>query len=152
VLTRGVLVKFCIERREVNYEVEFFQAREWRQGRGDFGFGIFSGRLEWSDVAVAKASPIRAIEYSGLAMKIHEAMLLAKSFRLFVRFVISRQDEEALAERLQNRGAAFEPFTEIAEVARGDVNVGGPRNDALESAQVAVNIAEDQDFHRTFPV
>jgi hypothetical protein len=85
-------------------------------------------------------------------MKIHEAMLLAKSFRLFVRFVISRQDEEALAERLQNWGAAFEPFTEIAEVARGDVNVGGPRNDALESAQVAVNIAEDQDFHRTFPV
>jgi len=76
-------------------------------------------------------------------MKIHKTVLLAKSFRLLVRLVISRQNEKALAERLQNRGAAFEAFAEIAEVTRGDVNVGGLRDNAFERAQVTVNIAED---------
>jgi hypothetical protein len=76
-------------------------------------------------------------------MKVDETVLLAKSFGLLVRFVISRQHPEAFTERLQNRCAAFEPFAEIAEVARGDVNVGGLRDDAFQSAQVAVNIAED---------
>jgi hypothetical protein len=76
-------------------------------------------------------------------MKIHEAVLLAKSFRSFVGFMISRQNEKAFAERSQNGRAAFKPFVEIAKVASGDVNVGGLRDDALESAQVAVNIAKD---------
>jgi hypothetical protein len=84
-----------------------------------------------------------AVQLAPLAMKIHETVLLAKSFGLFVRLVISWQHQEAFAERLQNRRAAFEPFAEIAEVARGDVNVGGLRDDAFKSAQVAVNIAED---------
>jgi hypothetical protein len=67
-------------------------------------------------------------------MKIHEAVLLAESFRLLVCFVISRQDEEAFAERLQNRSAALQSLAEITEIARGDVNVRGLRDDALESA------------------
>lgn len=142
-LAFGVLVEFRVERREMNHQVKSFQTREWRKGRRDFGFGIFSRSFEWSDVAVAEARPIGAIEFSSLAMKIREAVLPAESLRLLVRFMIARQDEEAFAERLQNRGAAFESFTEIAEVTRSDVNVGGLRDDALESVQVAVNIAED---------
>jgi hypothetical protein len=132
-------------------KVKFFQAREGREGRGDFGFGIFSGRFERSDVAIAEAHPIGSVELSRLAMKIHEAVFLAKLFRLFVRFVIARQDEEVFAERLKNRGAALQSLTEIAEVARGDVNVRGLRDHALESAQIAMNIAEDQNSHFTFP-
>jgi ABC-type Fe3+ transport system substrate-binding protein len=76
-------------------------------------------------------------------MKIHEAVLLAESLRLFVRFVISRENEKVFAERLQNRRAAFEPLAKIAEIARSDVNVGGLRDDAFKGAQVAVNIAEN---------
>src|SRR5271155_747094 len=133
-------------------EVELFQACEWRERCGDFGFRIFAGSLKGSDVAIAETGPVRAIEFSRLAMKIHEAVLLAKSFRLLVRFVISRQDKKALAERLQDRSAAFESLTKIAEVAVGDVDVGGLRDNAFERPQITVHIAEDQNFHRTFPV
>ncbi len=76
-------------------------------------------------------------------MKIHEPVLLAKSLRLLVRFMISRQDEKAFTQRLKNRRAAIQPLAEIAQVARGDVNVGGLRDHAFQRAQVAVNIAED---------
>jgi hypothetical protein len=38
VLAFGVLVELGVERREMNDEVEFFQAREGRKGRGDFLF------------------------------------------------------------------------------------------------------------------
>jgi hypothetical protein len=152
VLAFGVFIQFCVARGKMHDEVKFFQAREWREGRGNFGFGIFSGSFEWSDVAIAQAGPIRSMELPRLAMKIPEAVLLAKGFRLLVRFVISGQDKKAFAERLKYWGAAFQPLAEIAEVARSDVNVRGLRDDALESAQIAVNVAEDQNFHRTFPV
>src|SRR5271155_367065 len=109
-------------------EVELFQACEWRERCGDFGFRIFAGSLKGSDVAIAETGPVRAIEFSRLAMKIHEA------------------------ERLQDRSAAFESLTKIAEVAVGDVDVGGLRDNAFERPQITVHIAEDQNFHRTFPV
>src|SRR5580658_686711 len=115
-------------------EVKFFQARERREGFRDFGFRIFSGSFERSDVAIAEAGPIGVIQFARLAMEIREAVLQAKSFRLLVRFVIPRQDEEALAEGPQNWSAALQSLTEIAEVAGGDVNVGGLRDDALERA------------------
>jgi len=151
VLTLGVLIEFGVARREMDDEIEFFQPSKWREGRSDFGFRIFSRRFERSDVAIAEAGPIGAVELSRLAMKIHEAVLLAKSFRLLVRFVISRQNEEAFAKRLQNSCAAFQSFAEVAKIAGGDVNVRGLRDDALKSAQIAVNITEDKYFHRTFP-
>ena len=67
-----------------------------------------------------------------------------------MRLVISRQHPEPLAERLEHFAAAVEALAEGGEIARGDVEVGRLRHDALERAQVAVNVAEDQDLHGEF--
>ena len=85
------------------------------------------------------------VENARLAMKIEEAETLAKSFCFRVRFVIAGEDPEARGERLQDFAAAVEAAAEIREVAGGDVNIRGLGDDALEGAQVTVNVAEEED-------
>ena len=97
----------------MNNKGEFLQAREWREGRGDFGFGIFSRSLERSDVAIAQAGPIGAVEFSRLAMKVREAETFAKLRRFFMRFVIAWQNPGAFSKLNHRFTAAFEPFAEI---------------------------------------
>ena len=76
-------------------------------------------------------------------MKIHEPVLLAKSLRLLVRFMISGKTKRRSPSGLRIGAAAIQPLAEIAEVARGDVNVRGLRDHAFQRAQVAMDIAED---------
>ena len=83
-------------------------------------------------------------------MKIHEAEVLAEVAHVVVRFMVSRQHPELLAERLERLAAAVEAAAECGKVARRDVKVGGLRDDARQRPHVAMNVAEDQDFHGAF--
>src|SRR5450755_4387829 len=92
---------------------------------GDLSFGIFSRRLEWRDIAVAQACPIRITNFSKLAVKIDEPELCAECFGLFVGFMISRKDQKAVAERFEYFATPFQTFGEIGKVAIRDIDVGG---------------------------
>src|SRR6202041_3603747 len=72
-------------------------------------------------------------------------------FGLLVGFVISGQDPEAFAQRLQNFAAAVKSLGEIGEVTIGDVDVRRLGDDALQRAKAAMDIAENQHFHFAFP-
>jgi hypothetical protein len=76
-------------------------------------------------------------------VKVGETEFGAERFGLLVGFVISGQDPEAFAQRLQNFAAAVEALGEIREVAIGNVDVGGLGDDAFQRAKVSVNIAEN---------
>ena len=89
----------------------------------------------------------RRFERAHLPVKIDKAEFLAEGARVVVRFVVARQHPEAVAERLKDFAAAIEALAEGGEVARGDIEIGGLRDQIFQRAQVAVNVAEDQDLH-----
>ena len=62
-------------------------------------------------------------------------------------FVISRQDPHFFAERFHDFAAAVEVFAKCGEIAGGDVDISGLRDELFESARIAVDIAEDQNLH-----
>jgi len=57
----------------------------------------------------------------------------------------------AASERLQNSAAAIQSSAKRGKIAIRDVNVRRLRHDFFERPQVAVNIAEDQNFHGASP-
>ncbi len=92
-----------IERGEMHDEMERFHSIKCREGLAYFFFGIFPGRIERCDVAVAKPGPLRdarcGFKRAHLAVKVQEAIMLAKRAILGLRFVIPRQHPDALAQR-----------------------------------------------------
>jgi hypothetical protein len=83
-------------------------------------------------------------------MEINEPEAVAHGVRVVVRFVVSGEHPEPRAERFENFAAAVESLAEGRQIAGADVQIGGLRYDAFERAKVAVNVAEDQDFHGEF--
>ena len=67
-----------------------------------------------------------------------------------MRLVISRQHPKAFAERFSASPHFSSPLLKCRQIARADIQVGRLRHDALQSAQIAVNVAEDQYFHDGF--
>jgi hypothetical protein len=132
-------------------QVKLRDAVKGGEGGGNFGFGVFAGSFERSDVAVAQAGPIAIADFALLAMKIGEAEFFAEFASLVVSFVITGQDPEASAEWFQNFAATIEALTEIGKIAGGDIDIRGLGDDAFETAQIAVRIAEDQNLHCEFP-
>ena len=116
-------------RREMDHEIELRNGVEACEGFRDIVFGVFAGRVERRDVAVAEAGPLRYScwrrERAELAMKIDEAEAVAEGARVVVRFVISRQDPNTVAERFEQFAAAIEAFAERREISGGDIDVGG---------------------------
>ena len=84
-------------------------------------------------------------------MKVEEAETFAKGARVVVAFVISRQDPDFVAKRFQIFAAAVEIFAKCGKIARRDVDVGGLRDQLFERARIAMDIAEDQNFHGGHP-
>src|ERR1700761_6650076 len=80
-------------------------------------------------------------------MKIRKAKFFAEGRGLLMRFVIAGENPGARAERLHDFAAAIESLAEVREVTGGDVDVGGTGDEFFELAGVAVNVAEDEDFH-----
>ena len=140
-----------IERRKMDDEIERLCAVERGERFGDFFFRKFSGSVEGGDVAVAKAGPLGCAVFGSerpeLAMEIDEAEAAAEFARVVVAFVIAGKHPYFFAEWFQNFATAIEILAERGEVACGDIDVCGLRDDFIEGANIAVNIAEDQNFH-----
>ena len=149
-LAGSVFIEPCAVRRKMNHQMKPGDSVERRESLRDLLLGVFAGSLERSDVAIAEARPGRGIRLQHAAMKIHEAEAPAEFANVVVGLVISGQHPEPLAERLEHFAAAVEPFTKRGEIARGDVDVGRLLDDPRKRAEIAVNIAEDQDLHWVF--
>ena len=93
---------------------------------------------------------VRERQPTDLAVKIDKSEALAQGSRVVVRFMIARKHPQLCAQRLENFAAAVQSLAERGEIAGGNIQVGRPRDDALQRAEIAVNIAEDQNFHGDF--
>ena len=90
---------------------------------------------------------VRRFESSHLPVKINKSVALAKRARILMRLMIARQQPQLLAERLQRFAARIELLAKSRKIARRDVNIRGLRNDSLERANIAMSVAEYQNFH-----
>jgi len=150
------LIEAGIERWKVYDEIKWFNPVESGESLADFLFGIFSGRIEWSDVAVAEAGPLRkagcGFERAYIPMEINETIMLAERMDPALRFVISGQDPNAFSQRLQDFAAAIEAFAKVGQISGGDIHIRLLIRDFLQRAQISVNVAEDQNVHGVSPL
>src|SRR5215471_17681504 len=150
-LAGGVFVECGIARRTMGHEMEALNSIESDKRLGNFLLRVFTGRVERSDIAIAESGPgraaLRSFKHAHLALKVDEAKTVAESASRFVRFMVAGQHPEPRAERAKDFATLVKSFAECGQVSRGNVEIGRLCEDAAESSQIAVNIAEDQHSH-----
>ena len=131
----------------MNHQVQPRDAAKRRKRFRNFFLGVLARRLEGRDVAVAESGPRRRFRLQHAPVKIQEAESPAEFANIVVRFVISRQHPKLFAQRFQRLAAFLKALAERRQIARADVHIRRLPHDPRQRAHIAVNVAEDQDFH-----
>lgn len=149
VLSGREFVKLAAIGRSVHHQIERRQIAKRVQRLSDLLFAVFAGCVERSGIAVAEAGPVGRANLAYLLVKICEVRSRAEFLILRGGFMIARKRPHPAGLFRENRRARVQPFAKGAQIPGRDVNIGRNAEQFFEGPQVAVNVAENLNFHRT---
>ena len=120
------------------------QFRKRRQALSQFGFAIFSGRVERRGIGVTETGYVMRADTQRLAMKIVKGELLTEARDLRGGFVVAGQDVDAVAALLKDLAAFIEPAGPVHQIAGRKVVIGFGGHEAFESLVIAVDIGKNE--------